>query len=187
MPNSTALLIVDVQIGMFESSLLPPVSRGDELLSTLKKLIARAHAAGVPVIYVQHLGRKGDVLEEGTPAVAIHPAIHPREEDIVVRKHFCDSFHKTDLNQLLESKCISNLVIAGIQTEFCVDTACRRAFALGYQVTLVEDGHTTWDTQVLRAPQIIAHHNLTLSGSFVKLAKADSLFQDSPLKVAAGQ
>ena len=187
MPNSTALLIVDVQMGMFESSLLPPVSQGDELLTTLKKLMARARAAGVPVIYVQHLGPKGDLLEEGTPAVAIHPDIRPREEDVVVRKHFCDSFHKTDLDQLLQSKSISNLVITGIQSEFCVDTACRRAFGLGYQVTLVEDGHTTWDTQVLKAPQIVAHHNLTLSGSFVKLAKSDSLFQDSPLKVAAGQ
>lgn len=187
MPTSTALLIVDVQIGMFEGKLIPPVSQGDELLTTLKELIARAREAGAPIIYVQHCGSKGDVLEAGTPRVEIHPAIRPQDEDVVVRKRFCDPFYKSELNELLQSKSISHLVVAGIQTEFCVDTACRRAFSLGYQVTLVEDGHTTWDTKVLQASQIIAHHNLTLAGSFVKLAKADSLFQSSPSKVVASR
>lgn len=184
MPTSTALLIVDVQRGMFDSPLIPPVSQADELLTTLKKLIARAREAGVPIIYVQHCGPNGDPLEEGTAHWEVHPAIRPQGEDLVIRKRFCDSFHKTDLNELLRSKSISNLVVAGIQTEFCVDTACRRAFSLGYEVTLVEDGHSTWDTKVLTARQIIAHHNLTLASSFVNLAGSDSLFQNSTSKVA---
>jgi nicotinamidase-related amidase len=102
-----------------------------------------------------------------------------------VQKHFCDSFHETKLQELLQSRSIAKLVVAGIQSEFCVDTACRRAFSQGYQVTLVEDGHSTWDNKVLKADQIVTHHNLTLAGSFVKLAKADSLFQNPSLKAGA--
>jgi nicotinamidase-related amidase len=185
MPNSTALLIVDVQLGMFESPLIPPVSRSDELLATLTKLIDRAREAGVLVVYMQHCGPKGHPVEQGTPPGEIHPAICPREGDAVVRKHFCDSFHETKLQELLQSRSITKLVVAGIQSEFCVDTACRRAFSQGYHVTLVEDGHSTWDTKVLKADQIVAHHNLTLAGSFVKLAKVDSLFQYSSLKAGA--
>ena len=65
--------------------------------------------------------------------------------------------------------------VAGMQTEFCIDTNCRAAFDLGYKVVLAKDGHTTFDTPVLSAAQIIAHHNRTLNGSFVELAAADDI------------
>jgi nicotinamidase-related amidase len=67
------------------------------------------------------------------------------------------------------------LVVAGIQTEYCVDTTCRRAYSLGYDVTLVQDGHSTWDTPDLCAPQIIAHHNRTLGGWFVTPQAAEAI------------
>jgi nicotinamidase-related amidase len=59
-----------------------------------------------------------------------------------------------------------------MQTEYCVDSACRAAAALGYRSVLVSDAHTTFDTSVLSAAQIIAHHNLTLGDSFAELALA---------------
>jgi len=49
-------------------------------------------------------------------------------------------------------------------TEYCVDTTCRRAISLGYDVTLVSDAHTTVDNKLLTAAQIIAHHNALLDG-----------------------
>ncbi|HWX55080.1 MAG TPA: cysteine hydrolase family protein [Verrucomicrobiae bacterium] len=179
MQPSTALLIIDVQLGMFVSPLVPPVDQGDALLDTLRTLIHRAREASVPVVYVQHSGGRGHPLEEGTPQWHVHPAIQPREGEPVVRKHFSDCFQGTGLHELLQSRGIKQLVVAGIQTEFCVDTACRRAFSLGYQVTLVEDAHSTWPNKVLSARQMIAHHNLTLGSSFVQLARSGSLFQDS--------
>lgn len=54
MQNSTALMIVDVQAGMYEES--NPVANGDELLATLCQLIARARETGTPIIYIQHDG-----------------------------------------------------------------------------------------------------------------------------------
>jgi nicotinamidase-related amidase len=48
-------------------------------------------------------------------------------------------------------------------TEFCVDTTCRRATSLGFDVTLVGDAHLTRDTDILSAAQIVAHHNLVLN------------------------
>lgn len=44
----------------------------------------------------------------------------------------------------------------------CIDTTCRRAFSLGYKVTLVSDAHSTWNSQVITAQQIINHHNSVL-------------------------
>jgi nicotinamidase-related amidase len=68
----------------------------------------------------------------------------------------------------------TDCVIAGMQTEFCVDSACRAAAALGYRVVLASDAHTSFDTSVLSATQIVAHHNLTLRG-FGEVAATDEI------------
>ena len=68
-----------------------------------------------------------------------------------------------------------------MQTEMCVDSACRGAAALDYRVVLVADGHTTFDTPVIGAHLIIAHHNRLLAGGFVELAEARQVrFQEQP-------
>jgi nicotinamidase-related amidase len=167
-----ALLVVDVQVGMFESRLISPVYNGDQLLTKIKELIEKARSFRVPVIYVQHSGGHGHPLEYGGSGWHIHPTISPSDGDLVVEKRTPDSFYQTTLRQELEAKKIKKLTLVGIQTEYCVDTTCRRAFSLGYDVTLVKDGHSTWDREVLTAPQIINHHNEILGSWFATLKEA---------------
>ncbi len=62
----------------------------------------------------------------------------------------------------LEKEGVTNLIVAGGMTEYCVDTTCRRATSLGYDVTLAGDAHLTRDNGVLTAANIIAHHNFVL-------------------------
>ncbi|MFQ5836450.1 MAG: isochorismatase family protein [Candidatus Bathyarchaeia archaeon] len=99
----------------------------------------------------------------------VHPSIAPAEGDVMVQKQTPDAFHETNLHSELESKGIKKLVIAGLQTEYCIDTTCRRAFSLGYVVTLVKDAHSTWDSSHFTAQQIIEHHNSVLGGWFATL------------------
>lgn len=54
----------------------------------------------------------------------------------------------------------------------CIDTTVRSAFSHRYEVFLIEDAHSTMDSEILKAPQIIAHHNDTLQ-SFSTLKKAE--------------
>jgi len=89
-----------------------------------------------------------------------------------------DAFQATNLQRELESKGIKRLIVTGVQTEYCVDTTCRRAYSLGYDVTLVKDAHSTWDTDHLSAPQIIAHHNHVLGGWFAELKEANEIDLD---------
>ncbi len=171
--NDTALLIIDVQLGMFEES--NPVYQGDKLLATISNLIARVRAAGLPVIYVQHSGAEGDLLAPGSAGWPIYPAIAPSGEDLVIHKHHPDSFQDTKLQCELDAEGIKHLIVVGIQTEYCVDTTCRRAYSLGYDVILVQDAHSTWDSEHLKAPQIIAHHNEVLGGWFATLKTANGI------------
>lgn len=171
MSSDTALMIIDVQLGMFDERF--PVFQGESLLNTIQGLIQKARKAQVPVIYIQHDGSsEEDPIHPSLPGWQIHPAIQPQPGDTVIRKRHPDSFQDTPLQSHLESLGIHNLVVAGIQTEYCVDTSTRRAYSLGYQVTLVEDAHSTWDTETIKAPQIIAHHNQVLGGWFARLSPA---------------
>lgn len=157
MTIKTALVVIDVQSGMFDAS--DPVHAGPELLLHISHLIEKARNAAVPVVYVQHNGPPGSLLEPHTPAWDIHPAIAPREDDAVIQKTTPDSFHETELQLVLGQRGIENLVLCGIQTDVCVDTTCRRAYSFGYNVVLVSDAHSTWDRGKLTAGQIVEHHN----------------------------
>lgn len=152
-----ALLIVDVQLGMFDDT--DPVYQGALLLERIQNLIFKARQEGHSIIYFQHNEGVGSPLEPEKPGWVIHPSISPMKDDIVIQKFTPDSFFNTELHQKLQDKEVTELIIAGIQTEICVDTTCRRAFSLGYNVILISDAHSTWNTNNLKADQIIEHHN----------------------------
>jgi nicotinamidase-related amidase len=157
----SALVIIDVQVGLVR--LMPPELQ-DRVLSNITVLLSKARSSGIQVLFIQHDGPKGHPLEAETSAWAIHPSILPMRGEPVIRKKASDSFFKTGLAEELQTGEISHLIIVGGMTEYCVDTTCRRAVTLGYDVTLVADAHLTRDTPVLTASQIIAHHNLLLDG-----------------------
>jgi nicotinamidase-related amidase len=170
MSDETALLVIDVQLCNFEES--SPVFRGGDLLSKIGALISKARAVGMPVVYVQHCGPEGAIDQPGTPGWEIYPAIAPVEGDAVIQKRHPDAFQDTSLQRELESRGVERLIITGIQTEYCIDTTCRRGYSLNYDVVLVKDAHSTWHTDLLTAPQIISHHNAVLGGWFAKLIEA---------------
>jgi nicotinamidase-related amidase len=155
-----ALLIVDVQVGLGE---LIPAEIQERVLPKIRTLLEGARASGTPVIYIQHDGPKGHPLETHTKGWGIHPSLRPADGEPVIRKREPDSFFETTLQQELESRGITHLIIVGGMTEYCVDTTCRRATSLGYDVTLGSDAHLTRDNGVLTAANIIAHHNYVLN------------------------
>ena len=159
--GARALLVIDVQIGLIEGL---PAYRGTEVVATIERLILKARGCLMPVIFVQHDGEPGHALEPQTAGWPIHPSISPGPEDLVIHKRASDAFYDTSLDSELRARGIEHLIVAGCMTEYCVDTTCRRAVTLGFDVTLVADAHTTTETKVLSASQIIEHHNWLLHG-----------------------
>lgn len=171
--NKSALLIIDVQVGMFEAEGFV-LYRSVEVLNTIKALIAKARSNKLPIIYIQHDGGSGSVLEKGSRNWAIHPEISPTAHDIVVEKNTPDSFLNTNLKQVLQNMQISKLYIAGLQTDFCVDTTCRSAKSHGFTNVLIKDGHSTFDNPAIQASEIIDHHNYVLT-RFADVISADEI------------
>ena len=173
--ESPALLIIDVQEGMFSIpgfQLHEPAA----VLSRISGLLSRARASDVPIVYIQHSGPPGHPLEVGTEGCRIHPAIAPRPTELVIQKEESDAFLRTELRAELERLGVSALVVCGMQSEYCVDTTCRRAHGLGYSVVLVRDAHTTGGAGALSAEQIVEHHNETLGATYATLRPAAQVF-----------
>jgi nicotinamidase-related amidase len=162
-----ALLVIDVQVGFFKEAETEqdsdPVYQSCEILERICALIARAREAAVPVIYIRHYGPPGHPFAPGRAEGEIHPMVAPLAGETIILKSASDAFYKTLLQQELERRGVQQLVVTGCQTEYCIDSTCRRATSMGYDVVLVKDAHSTGDTELFNAQDIIAHHNATLA------------------------
>jgi nicotinamidase-related amidase len=160
MRGKQALVIVDTQVRYVDDE--NPIHNREQFFATLQSLIARARSAGTPVVYIQHF-RKGEAPgQAGLAGIDIHPSIAPQDGEPVIPKRASDSFYQSELDAVLRGLGAETLVVTGLQTEQCIDATCRSALSHGYDVVLVADGHTTWNSAILTARQIIDHHNATL-------------------------
>jgi nicotinamidase-related amidase len=156
MSSNTALLVIDMQIGLVERAY-----QAGMVLDRIADLMDRARRTKVPVIHVQHHHATYAPLKAGASTWHLHPRVAPVEGERVIAKMASDSFHETPLLDELRQLGVTHLVVTGMQTEFCVDTTCRRAISLGFNVTLVSDAHTTVDA-AFPAELIVRYHNSVL-------------------------
>ena len=160
MASKKCLLVMDVQFGMFNLS--RPLFKSDSLLNNILELVQKARLENIPIIFIQHCGGEKSPFKKGTIGWHIHPSIIPCENDYFIEKKFADSFQDSGLLELLNKLEVENIVVCGLVTEGCIDTTVRRAFSLGYKIELAGDSHSTTDSNVLTAEQIINHHNEVL-------------------------
>lgn len=159
---NTALLVIDVQRGLFEES--TPVYRADDVLRNINTLADRAHAAGVPVFWVQH-STKTTLIEESHDW-QLHSALRPLTTDHFIRKHHGNAFQDTPLKGELDALKVGKVVVVGLVTDGCVQATCKGAHALDYDVTLVEDAHSTESPD---GGQVIEHWNEKLGQGIARL------------------
>jgi nicotinamidase-related amidase len=159
---------------MFALPALQP-HEGEATVARIAGLIARARAANAPIFFVQHDGGPDDAFHPGKPGFDMHPAIAPRAGDDITVKRFSSAFHATDVDAKLKRAAIEHLVVTGMQSEYCVDSAMRSAYERGYRLTLASDAHSTFDTRAAKAPTIIAIQNDTMQGSFAEVMPAAQL------------
>lgn len=163
MPSNTALLVMDVQVGVVERF----ASESEALIVELAKATAAARGAGVPVIYVRVAFRQGAPeisrrnrtfaalastarFGEDDPATAIHPGVAPQPGDLVVTKKRVSAFTGSDLEVVLRSIEVDSLVLSGIATGGVVLSTIRQAADLDYGLTVLADGCADADPEVHR-------------------------------------
>jgi len=161
--DKAALLVIDMQRHFCdpESSFFVPHS--DQLAKKLRTLVDAFHKKNRPVIFTRHIDSNqkdnlmlrwwSEKIKKENPMSEIAEILKPSQGTIVV-KHQYDGFLNTDLEKILHSKGIRQVVICGVLTNLCCETTARSAFMRGFEVYFVKDGtatfsHTMHDASLL--------------------------------------
>ena len=104
----TSLLVIDVQRGLFEKE--PRPHEADVVVDRINSLTARARAANVPVVFVQH-ERASGFLEYGSEGWQLEQRLFVEAGDGRLRKTTPDSFLRTELSARLAAWGTEQLVI----------------------------------------------------------------------------
>jgi nicotinamidase-related amidase len=138
--HQAVVLIVDVQVGVVADAWDAP-----RIVGNVARVVERARAQGVPVIWVQHSDQN---LEHGSPAWQWAPELVPAGNEVLIHKHFNSSFEDTPLEDQLAGLGATHIVLAGAASNWCIRATAYAALERGYDLTLVSDAHTT-ETMVL--------------------------------------
>ncbi|GIN86361.1 isochorismatase [Heyndrickxia sporothermodurans] len=158
-----ALLIIDVQQELVEgNNEEKSVFNKEGLLDHVNLVIDKAVESDALIVFI----RDKDVADGNGPGFQIHEKIKVPATAKVFDKLATNAFYDTPLMDFLKDNEIKHLVIMGCKTEYCVDTAVRTATINHFDVTLVGDGHSTTDSTILSAQEIINHHNDILHGHY---------------------
>lgn len=150
----TALLLVDVQAHLSHDTSY--LVGGDEIAARIARLVAAGRAAGVTCIFSRGVERDSSnsavwvsrhvtkpfrvgVRTEGSAGAAFHPDVAPQPDDVVLVKTRYSCFVGTDLDQILRSRGLDSLVIAGVATNVCVEATAVEAFQRNYWTIVVGD------------------------------------------------
>ncbi len=158
----TALLVMDVQ-----GAIVKMINEENPFFDSLKKAIKSARSSKMPVIYIVIGFRNGypemspnnksfnllksagmDLVSE--EATKIHQSIAPEEEDIVIVKKRTSAFTGSDLEVVLRSLGIKNIVLTGIATSGVVLSTLREAADKDYSITVLSDCCADRDDEVHR-------------------------------------
>ncbi len=139
--NYDALIIVDMQTALVEAG---PYNK-TTVITNIVKLLNACRSRKIPVIYIQHDGGAGDEVEHGTAGWEIYHGIAPMAGEKVLEKHYNSAFRKTGLREYLDGHDAKNIILCGMQTEYCFDVTCKVAFEYEYNVTVPRATTTTFD------------------------------------------
>jgi ureidoacrylate peracid hydrolase len=159
-PGHAALLVVDVQNdfvadGGFFDKIGADVKTVQGAIPNLVRLVDKARAAGVPVIFVQaiydpqylsapmrerNLRRSVELPRclTGTWGADFYMVRPAANEDVVI-KHRYSAMVNTGLDALLRRRRIRSLLLAGVATDTCVESTGRDAYFIDYYVSIVSD------------------------------------------------
>ncbi|WP_327257743.1 cysteine hydrolase family protein [Streptomyces sp. NBC_01244] len=145
---NSALLVIDVQQGFDDPEFWGP-RNNPAAEENIAALMDAWQETGRPVVLVQHASRTaGSVLSPDRPGYAFKDFVAERAGGAAlhVTKSVNSSFYGTpDLADWLTAQGVGQLVVAGIQTNMCVETTARMAGNLGYEVLVPLDATHTFD------------------------------------------
>jgi len=175
---NTALLLIDIQNDYFPGGKMV-LEGSPEASEKAKQVLSLFREKGLPLAHIQHISvRPGaSFFISGTEGVEIHANVKPVPGELVIQKHYPNSFRDTSLLEHLKRKNIDHVVIAGMMTHMCVDATTRAAFDHGFQCTVLHDACATrtlsFNNDLVPAKQVHAAFLAALGAVYAKVISTD--------------
>jgi nicotinamidase-related amidase len=140
----TALILVDIQNDYFPGGKME-LEGSIEASLRVQQLLSTFRQRQLPLIHVQHVSTRpgATFFLPDTDGVRIHENVYPLEHEMVIHKHYPNSFRDTGLLTYLHDEHINRLVICGMMTHMCIDATARAAFDYGFECLVAEDACAT--------------------------------------------
>jgi nicotinamidase-related amidase len=156
MKESFALLIIDVQEGLFSQK--TGIYNEEVLTGNINKLLKFTRNTKNYPMFIRH-NNKG-FLKKSSPGWELYKKINFKKGDILIEKEHGNAFQKTVLKDELKKINIDKVIICGLVSHGCVKATCLGAVENEFKTVLVSDGHSSYSKQ---AEKIITEVNKEMS------------------------
>ena len=147
-----AVIVIDVQESFRQLPNWQAISNPG-VVDQVNRLVEDARSRGDLVVWVLHSEPGSEtVFDPASGFVRLMDGLSPRDGEPVVTKSSHNAFTTTNLQQILTTHGIHDVVISGIRTEQCCETTARVASDFGYDVTFVTDATATSPIEHRDAP-----------------------------------
>ncbi|NNU80238.1 cysteine hydrolase [Halovulum dunhuangense] len=176
--SDSLLVLIDVQNEYFDGPLA--LAGVDEAAAVASQLLARARAAGIPVIHVRHRGRPGGAFDLDAARGQIHESVAPMEGEPVIDKSLPNAFAGTTLAETLAAHPDRTLILGGFMTHMCVSSTARSALDHGRACVVAWDATATRDLPdpmggTLSAAEVQRAALAALADRFAVTCRADDI------------
>ncbi len=149
------LLVIDAQKEITNERLY----KFSEFVSNVKMLIKAARENSVEVIFVRHDDGTGTPMTKGLDGFEIYEGFAPEQDEKIFDKQVNSPFKDTGLAEYLSEKGETELIITGLQTDYCIDAAVKCGFERGYKIIVPQYANTTFDNKFMTAEKSYEYYN----------------------------
>ncbi len=149
------LLVIDIQKGITDSRLYSY----EGFIENTVRIIDTARKNQVEVIYVQHDDGPGSGFSVGDEAFEIAGQVKPEANEKIFYKTINSCFGNKEFADYLKKTGEKQLMIVGLQTNFCIDATVKSAFERGYEVIIPEGTNSTFDNDYMDGETTYRYYN----------------------------
>ena len=164
----TAFIIIDVQNILVETGF-----ETEKLLEKIAYLQDQARKEQIEIIYMQHIETPEALTSEDWQ---LSPLLKRQTNEKVFQKRYNSMFKETGLKEYLDQQGIEQLVLCGMQTEYCVDTSVKVGFEYGYKLVIPEGTVTTFDGEDIPAETLNEFYENIWAERFADVLDYKSIF-----------